>query len=392
MNEAILVLNAGSSSIKYGLFANGHDLEPLASGQVSRIGHDPIFETSNGTEGPIGQGGDGGHHACLAWLMRHISEAHQDFRIVAAGHRIVHGGTQFESSVKITQTNLEVMRALTPLAPGHQPHNLAGIEAVADAWPLIDQVACFDTSFHRTQLRESQLFPLPRALADQGVLRFGFHGLSYEHVASQLPELLGERANGRVVALHLGSGASICAMKDRKSVATTMGFTALGGLMMGTRAGDLDPGVLLYLLRDKGLSVSELEDMLSHESGLLGVSGISADMRDLLSSDDRHAAEAVDLFVNRTCQFAGAMMAVLGGIDAFVFTGGVGENAIAIRRRIAEQFDWAGLFLDDEANGNQARRIHRSDSDVAAFVIKADEERVIARHTKVILDSDIKEL
>jgi len=390
MSGAILVLNAGSSSIKYGLFSRGNDLTHLASGQVSRIGQDPVFRSDDSAERALGLDGDVGHEACLAWLMQHLGETHQTWNISAAGHRIVHGGTQFDGSVKITPTNLDDMAALTPLAPGHQPHNLAGVQAVADAWPAIDQVACFDTSFHRAQPTVAQLFPLPRFLSEQGVLRFGFHGLSYEHIAAQLPDLLGERADGRVIALHLGSGASICAIKDGQSVATTMGFTALGGLMMGTRAGDLDPGVLLYLLRDKNLSLSELETMLSHESGLLGVSGISADMRDLLASDDPRAAEAVDLFVDRTSQFVGAMMAVLAGVDAMVFTGGVGENAAAIRQRIVERFAWAGLVLDDDANGRQSKQIHRHDSDIAAFVVRADEESVIARHTKVILDGDFK--
>lgn len=385
MSDAILVLNAGSSSIKYGLFSIKDNLNRLASGQVARIGDHPVFHSDDGVEQSLELNGDAGHRGCWAWLIQHLKEAYPEWTITAAGHRIVHGGTRFESSVKITSANLDEMRALTPLAPGHQPHNLAGIEAVTEAWPGLDQVACFDTSFHRTQSRVAQLFPLPRAMAEEGVLRFGFHGLSYEYIASQLQDLLGDKAGGRVIALHLGSGASLCAIKAGKSVATTMGFTALGGLMMGTRSGDLDPGVLLYLLRDKKRSLTELEDMLSHESGLLGVSGISADMRDLLSSDDPHAAEAVDLFVDRTSQFVGAMMSVLGGADAFVFTGGVGENAAVIRARIVERFAWAGLKLDHDANNRHERRIHRHDSDIAAFVLKADEESVMARHTQRVL-------
>ena len=387
MSDAILVLNAGSSSIKYGLFSNGHGLKHLASGQVARIGDDPAFRSSDGAETLIDLNGDVGHSACLAWLMEYLKEGHEDWKITAAGHRIVHGGTLFDASVKITPSNLDDMRSLIPLAPGHQPHNLAGIQAIAEAWPEIDQVACFDTSFHRSQSRLAQLFAIPRALSDEGVLRFGFHGLSYEYVASRLPDLLQDRAGEKVIALHLGSGASICAMRGGKSIATTMGFTALGGLMMGTRSGDIDPGVLLYLMRDKNLSIAELEDMLSHRSGLLGVSDLSSDMRDLLSSHDPYAAEAVELFVERTCQFVGAMMATLGGVDAFVFTGGVGENSSEIRSRICDRLAWAGLSIDKTANSRSDICIHAEDSAISNFVLKCNEELVIARHTQDLLDS-----
>ena len=387
MSDALLVLNAGSSSIKYALFADAPDLKRLAAGQVARIGQDPVFESEGLTAQALDLGRGAGHDVCLAWLMGHLKDDHAEWTVTAAGHRIVHGADVFESPVKVTPGALAQMRALSPLAPGHQPHNLAGIQAVTDAWPEIDQVACFDTAFHRSQPRAAQLFPLPRALADDGVLRFGFHGLSYEYVASQLPDLMNDAPNSKVIALHLGSGASLCAMRGGKSVATTMGFTALGGLMMATRSGDLDPGVLLYLLRDKNFSVSELEDVLSHRSGLLGVSGLSSDMRDLLASDAVSAAEAVDLFVDRTCQFVGAMMATLGGADALVFTGGIGENASEIRRRIAQQFAWAGLSLDHDANGQNASRIHKDESQLSVFVLKCDEEFVIARQTRDTLST-----
>ena len=269
-----------------------------------------------------------------------------------------------------------------PLAPHHQPDNLAGVNAVAAARPGLPQVACFDTAFHRTQPRLAQIFAIPRALTDDGIIRYGFHGLSYEHIASVLPHHAGARADGRVVVAHLGHGASLCAMRERKSVATSMGFTALDGLVMGKRPGTLDPGVVLHLLQDKNMSVEEVADLLHNRSGLLGVSGLSDDMRDLLGNGDARAKEAVDLFIFRAVREIGALVAVLGGLDGLVFTAGIGENAGEVRARIAAGLDWLGLRLDADSNDANATRISAPDSAIEVFVIPTDEERVIAHYTR----------
>ena len=384
MSAAILVLNAGSSSVKYALhpLAGG---PVLLRGQVERIGQGPVHRDAAGGRTELDLGENAGHGAALGWLMGHLRKVAAGAGLVAAGHRVVHGGRDFAGPVRIDAPVLARIRDLAPLAPAHQPHNIAGIEAVARAWPDLPQIACFDTAFHRSRTRLEQLYALPRALTDDGVLRYGFHGLSYDYVAGQLPGLLGSRADGRVVVLHLGNGASICGMRGRRSVATSMGFTALDGLMMGRRCGDIDPGVVLYLLRDRGLSVAEAEALLGERSGLLGVSGISSDMRDLLASDRPEAAEAVDLFVLTAARQLGAIATALGGLDAVVFTGGIGENAAPVRAGICARFGWLGLVLDGAANAAHGATITAPGSAVSAHVVRTDEEDCIGAQVRALV-------
>ncbi len=308
-----------------------------------------------------------------------------DYRIVAAGHRVVHGGMKFTSPALIDSDTLSSLKSLISLAPLHQPHNLAAIEAVAQQAPGLPQVACFDTAFHRTQPSVAQAFALPRRFTDAGVLRYGFHGLSYEYIASVLPEVDAAAAAGRTLVAHLGNGASICAMKGCRSVASTMGFTALDGLPMGTRCGAIDPGVLLYLIEQHRLDARTLEHLLYHESGLLGVSGISSDMRTLLASSDPRAAEAVDLFIYRIGREIGSLAAALGGLDALVFTGGIGENAPTIRARVCREAAWLGVQFDEAANAEGGPRISLRGSPVSAWVVPTNEELIIALHTKRLL-------
>ena len=384
MSAAILVLNAGSSSVKYALhpLAGG---PVLLRGQVERIGQGPVHRDAAGGRTELDLGENAGHGAALGWLMGHLRKVAAGAGLVAAGHRVVHGGRDFAGPVRIDTAAMTRIRDLAPLAPAHQPHNIAGIEAVARAWPDLPQIACFDTAFHRSRTRLEQLYALPRALTDDGVLRYGFHGLSYDYVAGQLPGLLGSRADGRVVVLHLGNGASICGMRGRRSVATSMGFTALDGLMMGRRCGDIDPGVVLYLLRDRGLSVAEAEALLGERSGLLGVSGISSDMRDLLASDRPEAAEAVDLFVLTAARQLGAIATALGGLDAVVFTGGIGENAAPVRAGICARFGWLGLVLDGAANAAHGATITAPGSAVSAHVVRTDEEDCIGAQVRALV-------
>jgi acetate kinase len=308
-----------------------------------------------------------------------------DSRIVAVGHRVVHGGVRFAAPVLLDRARLGELEALVPLAPLHQPHNLAAINAVAAMAPNLPQVACFDTSFHRTQPAVAQAFALPRRYADEGVRRYGFHGLSYEYIASRLATVDARAASGRTVVAHLGNGASMCAMHDGKSVATTMSFTPLDGLVMGTRCGAIDPGVLLYLMDRHGMNARDLERLLYHESGLLGVSGISSDMRGLLESSDHRAAESLDLFVYRIGRELGSLAAALGGLDALVFTGGIGENAVPVRARICRDASWLGLELDEAANEHGGPCISRKGSRISAWVIPTNEELMIARHTQRVL-------
>ena len=383
MSRAILVLNAGSSSVKYALrpLAGG---EAVLRGQIERIGQGPIHRSADGKT-PLDLPGRGDHAAVLDWLMRHLATVSGGLGLAAAGHRVVHGGRHFDGPARIGPAEMRRIRDLAPLAPAHQPHSIAGIEAVARAYPDLPQVACFDTAFHRGQPRLEQLYALPRELTEAGILRYGFHGLSYDYVAGCLPDLLGERAAGRVVVLHLGNGASICGMRNRRSIATSMGFTALDGLMMGRRCGDIDPGVVLHLARQEGMTPDKVETLLGEQSGLLGVSGISSDMRDLLVSDRPEAAEAVDLFILTAARQLGAIAVALGGLDAMVFTGGIGENAAPVRAGIARRFAWLGLELDEAANTAHAATITAAGSAISAHVIRTDEERCIAEQTRALL-------
>jgi acetate kinase len=385
--DAVLVLNAGSSSLKFSVFLDGERPQPLLRGQLDLLVH-PRFvardadglvvaekEWAPGTE----LRHEGAIEFLFAWGGGEVLGGHQ---IVAVGHRVVHGGIKFVRPVRIDPRTLAELEALIPLAPLHQPHNLAAIKAVARHVPALPQVACFDTAFHRTQPPVAQAFALPRCYAADGIRRYGFHGLSYEYVASILADTDVGAARGRTVVAHLGNGASLCALRGGQSVATTMGFTALDGLPMGTRCGAVDPGVLMYLIDHYAMDARRLEELLYHQSGLLGVSGISSDMRTLLASPDPGAAEAVDLFVYRIGRELGSLAAALGGLDALVFTGGIGENAPPIRARVCRDAAWLGLELDEEPNALGGPSISRPSSRVSAWVIPTNEELMIARHTR----------
>ena len=387
MTNAILVLNAGSSSIKFALY-EAERLDVLCRGQIDSIGGAARF-TVRGRKAELlpktpALPQPATHETLTAWLLDTL-RAIGDVTIAAAGHRVVHGGAQFNAPVRLDDAVMGELDRLVSLAPLHEPHNLATIRAVAKTWSQLPQVACFDTQFHRTQPRLAQLFALPRELTDDGVLRYGFHGLSYEYIASVLPEHAGGRADGRVIVAHLGNGASMCALKERRSIASTMGFTALDGLMMGTRTGALDPGVVLHLLQQKGMSAGEVSDLLYNRSGLLGVSGISADVRRLEATDDPRAAEALDLFAYRVARELGALVAVLGGLDVLVFTAGIGEHSAGMRRRICEQAAWAGVVVDPAANTKGGPKISSPKSQVEVLVIPTDEEVVIARSTQQLV-------
>jgi acetate kinase len=393
MTDAILVLNAGSSSIKFSLYPA--DKEPkrqdlLCDGEMGGIGHRVHFLAKDGsgtslTDERLAEGT--AHEDALGTLLRWIEQRFADHRLVAAGHRVVHGGPRYSESVLIDAAVMAELRRLIPLAPLHQPHHIAAIDALAKLHPGLPQVACFDTAFHHAEQPVATAFALPRSLAAEGVRRYGFHGLSYEYIAGALPEIVGSAgAEGRVVVAHLGAGASMCAMRHRRSVATTMGFTALDGLPMGQRCGSLDPGVVLYLLQEKGMTPQAVSDLLYHDSGLLGVSGISDDMRSLLASDDPRAAEAVALFVYRIGRELGSLAASLGGLDVLVFTAGIGEHAAEIRRRVCADAAWLGVAIDEAANAADATSISRAGARVSVWVIPTDEDLMIARHTLSVLN------
>jgi acetate kinase len=391
MADAVLVLNAGSSSLKFSVFLDGEPPQPLLRGQLEGLLTHPRFvardqagRTAGEQEWAAGTrlGHDGAIDFLFAWGRAGAIGNHQ---IIAAGHRVVHGGLKYTRPVRVAPDVLAALEAFVPLAPLHQPHNLAAIRAVVQRAPELPQVACFDTSFHRTQPVVAQGFALPRRYTEEGVLRYGFHGLSYEYVASVLPGIDAGAAAGRTVVAHLGNGASMCAIKGGQSVASTMGFTAVDGLPMGTRCGALDPGVLLYLMDRHGLDARALEKLIYQQSGLLGVSGISSDMRTLLASPDPRAAEALDLFVYRIGRELGSLTAALGGLDALVFTGGIGENAAAIRARACRGAAWLGLDLDEAANDAGGPRISLPGSRVSAWVVPTNEELMIAQHTRRLL-------
>jgi acetate kinase len=395
MDDYAIVLNAGSSSLKFSIYrrpeANGWALD--SRGQIDGIGTSPKFSAKDGAgnrldDHPLdGSVRDAGTalDSLAGWLRSRYGGG---ARVLGVGHRVVHGGARYARPTIVTPEVLSDLRALVPLAPLHQPYNLAAIDAVAERLPGVPQVACFDTSFHRGQPPVAQLVPLPREIASAGVQRYGFHGLSYEYIASVLPQAAPEIAEGRVIVAHLGSGASLCAMKNRKSVDSTLGFTALDGLCMGTRPGAVDPGVILYLFQGLNLSPKEVETILYKKSGLLGISGISNDMRDLLSRTEPDARLAVDYFVYRAAKEIGALAAVLGGVDGLVFTAGIGENSPEIRKRICESSAWLGVEIDpvrNDANERKTPRISKTGSRASAWVIPTNEELIIARHTGVLL-------
>jgi acetate kinase len=391
MKRGILVLNAGSSSIKFALYpaAPGSDEgTAVYHGEIEGIGHALhllVRDRERKSLADRAVDGPATHHNGLSALLEWLSARSDSMEIAAVGHRVVHGGQNYAQPVSITPAVLRELEQLVPLAPLHQPHNLEPIRVLASLQPGIAQVACFDTAFHAGQPAVATTFALPRALTEKGVRRYGFHGLSYEYIVSILPAHLGRGADGKIVVAHLGNGASMCAIADRRSVATTMGFSVLDGLVMGRRCGALDPGVLLYLMDCERMTSAEITHMLYEESGLLGVSGISDDMRDLLRADDPRAREAVALFVYRVVRELGSLAAALGGLDAIVFTGGIGEHSPDIRARVCEQAAWLSLALDPAANRAGGPRISRNESRISIWTLATDEELVIARHTRGLL-------
>ncbi len=391
MNDCAVVLNAGSSSLKFCVFERpaAETWKLAARGQIEGIGTSPHLRVKDGegsvvADEPLGatvRDASTALDSLAGWFRGRFGNA----RLAGVGHRVVHGGAQFAGPIVVTPQVMDDLRKLIPLAPLHQPHNLAAIDAVSARLPGVPQVACFDTSFHRGQSEVAQIIPLPKHIREAGVQRYGFHGLSYEYIASVLPEAAPEIAGKRVIVAHLGSGSSLCAMRDGKSVDSTFGFTALDGLCMGTRTGSVDPGAILFLFQNLGLSASEVETILYKKSGLIGISGLSNDMRVLLTASEPAARLAVEYFVYRVAKEIGALTAVLGGLDGLVFTAGIGENSAQIRKRICEMSAWLGIELDAAANDASGPRISKPGSRVSAWVIPTNEELMIARHTGVLL-------
>jgi acetate kinase len=388
--DTILVVNAGSSSVKFQVFAvegEGRLLRQI-KGQMDGIGSRPRLRASGPNGGPLADRAypieavpdvPAAMAVAGAWLREH------SINPMAVGHRVVHGGPDYARPVLIDHAVVTRLERFVSLAPLHQPHNLAPIRTLLNNFPALPQVACFDTAFHRNHAAVADHYAIPNQLHAEGIRRYGFHGLSYEYIAKHLPEVAPDVAGGRVIVAHLGSGASMCAIKDGRSVESTMGFTALDGLAMGTRPGQLDPGVVLYLLAEKGMSASKVQNFLYRDCGLKGLSGVSNDMRELETSADPRAAFAVDYFVYRVGLNAGMLAAALQGLDAFVFTAGIGENSVSIRARIAEKLTWLGVVLDPAENAKHAGRISRSDSRIPVYVMPTDEELMIAQHTLTLL-------
>lgn len=396
MSAALLILNAGSSSIKISLFAADGPVcaeREWLRGQIDGIGSDPrlvIAKADGAAAGLLNaavlpESARHGHEALLPWLIDQLTRSETGLQLQAVGHRVVHGGRTFDGPVRVDTDILGKLEALVPLAPLHQPHNLAGIKALMDSRPDLPQVAAFDTAFHRTQPDLAQLFGLPLAYAEDGVLRYGFHGLSYDYIAGQLETVLMGHDKARVIVAHLGHGASLCALKSGKSVATSMGFTALDGLPMGTRTGSLDPGVILYLLQQQGMTPSDVERLLYTQSGLKGLSGISSDMRELHAAGTPAAEKAIAYFCYRTAREIGSLAAALGGLDALIFTAGIGEHDREVRARIGAACSWLGVEIDPDRNAGHGPRISSDASAASAWVIPTNEELVIAQQTQAVL-------
>lgn len=389
MSERIAVMNSGSSSIKFALYESCAPEAALFRGQIERIGLSPRLcvtdRAGNLVEEQEWPASGFDHRAAIAEVLKTAVRLLDGSSVAGVGHRIAHGGLQFTTPVRIDADVVAVLTSLIPLAPLHQPHNLAAVTAISEAAPALPQVACFDTAFHRGQPHIAQLFGLPRKFAMEGVRRYGFHGLSYEFVTSQLKQTVPRYARSRAIIAHLGNGASLCAIDHGQSVATTMGFTALDGLVMGTRCGSIDPGVLLYLMDSCAMDARAIENLLYRESGLLGASGLSSDMRTLRESPAPEAAEAIALFVYRVVREIGSLAAALGGVDAIIFTGGIGENDSKTRSEILEGCRWLGVCLDETRNAGCGGLISTDDSDVAALVVPTNEETMIARHTSSVL-------
>ena len=389
MSNSIAVINAGSSSVKFAIYQATKDERCLFRGQVEGIGVAPRLKIEDGKGDVVeertlsAQGFD--HGAATREIIQTGSTLLKGDSVTAFGHRVVHGGIKYGAPVRVTEAVLDDLAKLEPLAPLHQPHNLAPIRAITELAPEIPQIACFDTAFHRAQSNLAQAFALPRRFAEEGVRRYGFHGLSYEYLVSRLKELAPDLAGRRIVFAHLGNGASLCAVKDGRSVASTMGFTAVDGLMMGTRCGAIDPGVILYMIQHHGMDSSAVENLIYRQSGLLGVSGISSDMRALRASPDPAAKEAIALFVYRIVRELGSLVAALGGIDGLVFSAGIGEHDAATRAEVVEDSRWTGAIIDLERNQRSEGLVSADNSSVAVWVIPTDEEGLIARHTAGML-------
>ena len=389
--DAIAVINAGSSSIKFSLFAaSGDELTLVARGQAEGLFTAPKFVAKDAqghvlAERTWGEGVRLGHDGALDHLVSFLRTDFSEHRLVAVGHRVVHGGLEYSRPVRVDAAVVAALEKFVPLAPLHQPHNLAPIRALLARAPELPQVACFDTAFHRNQPAVAQAFALPKSITDRGVRRYGFHGLSYEYIAHALPQYDAQAAAGRTIVLHLGNGASMCAIAAGMSVASTMGFTAVDGLPMGTRCGNVDPGVMLYLMDEMKMGARELEKLVYQQSGLLGVSGISSDMRTLEASGDPAAKAAIDLFIYRIRRELGSLTAALGGVDAVVFTAGIGENSRSLRARVCSDAAWLGVELDRAANDANGPRISTSQSRVSAWVVPTNEELMIARDTARVL-------
>ena len=391
MADAILVLNAGSSSLKFTEFVAGQDgaLEVKVSGNLEELYGRARFRAKDAAGTVAGEhawseGEPPQHAGALEYLFGWLAQYASGDRLAAVGHRVVHGGTDYAAPVRVDQAVLAKLEKLVPLAPLHQPHNLLPIRTIAERRPELPQVACFDTAFHQTAPPLAQAFALPAAITDRGVRRYGFHGLSYEYIAAVLAQHDERAAAGKTVVLHLGNGASMCALDAGKSIASTMGFTAVDGLPMGTRSGSLDPGVVLYFVQELEMDAAAIEKLLYRESGLLGVSGVSSDMRELLASSDPRAKLAVDLFVYRIGRELGSLAAALGGLDAIVFTAGIGERSAEIREAVCRQAAWLGLALDPAANKAGGPRISTAASRVAAWALPTNEELMIAQHARAI--------
>lgn len=377
--SAVLVVNAGSSSIKFALYrvGQGEALHPWERGQADGLGGEQARFRVGDRQKPM----SGNHHrAAMQALLDWLQSALGDARLAAAGHRVVHGGTRYREPVRLTEKVIRDLEDLEGLAPLHQPHNLSPVRLLAEMRPDLPQVACFDTAFHRTQPWYSERFAIPREYAESGILRYGFHGLSYQYISGWLREQRPDLYRGRILVAHLGNGASLCAMRNGQSVATSMGFTALDGLPMGQRCGTIDPGVVLHLIRQRGMSPEAVEDLLYRRSGLLGMSGISHDVRILLSSDEPAAKEALTIYCYRAAREIGSLVAALGGLDGLVFTAGVGEHAAPIREWICQRLGWLGIELDPERNAGNAGCVS-ADGTLPVLVVPTDEEGEIARET-----------
>jgi len=393
MTDAIAVLNAGSSSLKFSLFTQrGDEFDLTVRGQAEGLHTAPRFVAKDYAGKVIGEKswGDGlrlGHDGALDHLVAFLRTEFAGHRLIGIGHRVVHGGSEYTQPVRLDAAILKALEKYIPLAPLHQPHNLAPIRDLLERSPALPQVACFDTAFHSGAPAVAQAFALPRAITERGVRRYGFHGLSYEYIAHRLPECDERAARGRTVVLHLGNGSSMCAVAEGRSIASTMGFTAADGLPMGTRCGNLDPGVILYLMDELKMDARALEKLIYQQSGLLGMSGISSDMRTLEANDAPEAKSAIDVFIYRIGRELGSLAAALGGLDAIVFTAGIGENSRSLRARVCRDAAWLGVELDAAANERNGPRISAAGSRVSAWAIPTNEELMIAHHTRRVLEA-----